>query len=80
MPVFNVIHIIGEQGFNEDEIVTEGIEAKTALDAIYKVAPPECGSWTEKSDNWDTAFLLNLKAPNRSEEYCDYYHAELTHM
>jgi hypothetical protein len=80
MPIFSVTHIIGEQGFGEVEIVTEGIDAATALDAIFKVAPPDCRSWTQRSNNWNQAFLLNPKAPNRSEEYCDYYHAELTSL
>lgn len=80
MSTFTVTHIIGEQGFGEDEIVTEGVNAETALDAIYKTAPPECRRWTKRADNWDNAFLLNPEAPNRSEDYCDYYHAELTGM
>ena len=78
MPTFDVTHIIGEQGYGEEEILTSGISAESALEALFKVAPPECRDWTKQSPNWDQAFLLNPEAPNRSEEYCDYYHAELT--
>ena len=58
----------------------EGVKAKTALDAIYKVAPAGCRNWTERADNWDAAFLFNPEAPNRSEDYCDYYHGKLTQI
>lgn len=77
MPIFDVTHIIGEQGYGEEEIVTSGVEAKNALEAIFKVAPSEYKEWTKDADNWDEAFLFNPAAPNRSEAYCDYYHAEL---
>jgi hypothetical protein len=80
MPVFDVTHVIGEQGYGEDEVVTAGVQAETALEAIYKVVPPESKRWTARCDNWDEAFLLNPAAPNRSEDYCDYYCAKLTGM
>ncbi len=78
MPIFDVTHIIGEQGFGEEEILTRDVEAENALQAILKIGPPECNGWEAKSPNWDEAFLFNPEAPNRSEEYCDYYHARLT--
>ncbi len=77
MPAFDVTHIIGEQGFGDEEILTPGVEAKDALEAILKISPPQCRSWKANSPNWDEAFLFNPEAPNRSEEYCDYYHAKL---
>lgn len=49
MPVFDVTHIMGEQGFGEEEILTGGVEAHTALDAIYKVAPSTGRVWTNDS-------------------------------
>ena len=73
MPLFDVTHIIGVQGYGEEEIVTKGVIAENALEAIFKIALPECKNWNSKSQNWDTAWLLNPEAPNRSEEYCDYY-------
>jgi hypothetical protein len=75
MPIFRVTHIIGVQGYGEEEIVTRGIEAETALEAIKRVLGQE--NWTERDFSWDNAAMLNPEAPNRSEEYCDYYMAEL---
>lgn len=80
MPIFTVTYIVGEQGYSEKETVTEGVEADTALAAIYKIAPSHCRHWTERPHNWNRAALLNPDAPNRSEEYCDYYFSELAAM
>jgi len=80
MPLFDVTHIMGEQGYGEEETLTAGVEADTALSAIYKIAPLECRKWTGKATNWDEAFLLNPDAPNRSDDYCDYYHSKLTRI
>jgi hypothetical protein len=77
MPLFDVTHIIGVQGYGEQEILTKDVEARNALEAIFKVAPPKCRAWTSKARDWDTAALFNPVAPNRSEEYCDYYYAKL---
>ena len=77
MPLFDVTHIIGVEGFGEEEILTKGVDAENAIEAILKIAPMECNEWTKKSSDWDIAFLLNPNAPNRGEEYCDYYHAVL---
>jgi hypothetical protein len=73
---YAVTYIIGEQGYGEQEIVTEGVKALSALGAIFNVAPPECKSWIQRAISHEEAFLLNPAAPNRSEEYCDYYHAK----
>ncbi len=80
MAKFDVTHIIGEQGYGEKEILTQDVEAKNALEAIFQIAPPECRKWTANSINWNQAALFNPAAPNRSEEYCDYYIANLTGM
>jgi hypothetical protein len=75
MPLFTVTHIISNQGYGEEEIVTRDVEANTAIEAIRKLAL--CEGWVERASNWDRGALLNPEAPNRSEDYCDYYMAEL---
>ena len=51
MPIFDVKHIIGEQGYGEKEILTRDIEARNAPEAILKVAPSECKKMDKKSIN-----------------------------
>ena len=75
MPTYRVEHIQGVQGYGEKVIeLFEHVSAFCAMDAIRKVT--KVSGWTAK-DHGDTASLFNPEAPNRSEEYCDYYWAEL---
>ncbi|MCP4287079.1 MAG: hypothetical protein GY792_21955 [Gammaproteobacteria bacterium] len=75
MPIFDVIHVIGEQGFGETTEDLGTVEARTPMEAIRKVAT--CLGWNQHEPNAEVASLMNPEAPNRDGEYCDYYMAEL---